>query len=144
MKTAIPPPNHTGNPHIVKKRKKNCIHLNISNCAYKVVQDAALAKKWCLCLDDDNGVEFDVYWTDKSVSTERVMALSIYQRINHFPGMTSISRKNGLAMKLKEMHSVFPDEYNFFPRTWVLPRDWPDFKNQFNIKSKYAYYSIYH
>ena len=61
--------------------------------------------------------------------------MDTYQRLNHFPGMTAISRKNGLAMRLLDMQKMYPDEYNFFPDTWVLPRDWPQFKNQFNSKT---------
>lgn len=29
---------------------------------------------------------------------------------------------------------MLPDDYDFFPKTWVLPGDYPDFKTQFNKK----------
>ncbi|CAB0014353.1 unnamed protein product [Nesidiocoris tenuis] len=46
-----------------------------------------------------------------------------YQRINHFPGMLEICRKDALARNLKQMLKLFPKEYNFFPKTWCLPED---------------------
>ena len=32
------------------------------------------------------------------------------------------------------MQKIFPSEYNFFPKTWVLPGDYSDFKSQINKK----------
>ena len=64
-----------------------------------------------------------------------------YQRINHFPGMYAIARKNLLARNLMKMQAKFPEEYNFFPKTWVLPTEMLDFKSQFpsgKTKRKYT------
>lgn len=30
------------------------------------------------------------------------------------------------------MHKVFKEEYNFFPKTWILPGEMTDFRQQFN------------
>ena len=30
-----------------------------------------------------------------------------------------------------KMQKAFPDDYNFIPKTWILPNDMHDFKNQF-------------
>ena len=43
--------------------------------------------------------------------------------INHFPGMNEICRKDLLAKNIHKMMKVAPEEYNFFPKTWVLPDD---------------------
>jgi hypothetical protein len=37
--------------------------------------------------------------------------------------MHSICRKDFLARNLGRMQKHFPEEYNFFPTTWVLPND---------------------
>lgn len=62
-----------------------------------------------------------VFWTDTSVAPERVMKLKSYQRINHFPGMTAIARKLPMARNLNKMQKMFPQYYNFYPKTWLLP-----------------------
>ncbi|XP_031420969.1 tubulin polyglutamylase TTLL13-like isoform X2 [Clupea harengus] len=69
-----------------------------------------------------------VYWTDCSVSMERIMDMKRYQRINHFPGMIEICRKDLLARNLNRMRRLFPKEYNIFPKTWCLPTDYIEFQ----------------
>lgn len=39
-------------------------------------------------------------WSDAYVSTDRIADLKPYQRLNHFPGMGEISRKDSLARNL--------------------------------------------
>uniref|UniRef100_A0A8B9PU60 Tubulin polyglutamylase TTLL13 n=1 Tax=Apteryx owenii TaxID=8824 RepID=A0A8B9PU60_APTOW len=72
--------------------------------------------------------DWTIYWTDYSVSLERVMEMKRFQKINHFPGMTEICRKDLLARNLNRMLKLFPKEYNIFPRTWCLPADYGDFQ----------------
>lgn len=49
--------------------------------------------------------------------------LTLFQKINHFPGMTEICRKDLLARNLNRMQKLYPTEYNIFPRTWCLPAE---------------------
>ncbi|NWS71145.1 TTL13 polyglutamylase, partial [Crotophaga sulcirostris] len=72
--------------------------------------------------------DWTVYWTDRSVSLERIMRMERFQKINHFPGMMEICRKDLLARNLKRMLKLFPTEYNMFPHTWCLPADYGDFQ----------------
>jgi tubulin polyglutamylase TTLL6/13 len=46
--------------------------------------------------------------------------------------MYSLARKNYLGKGLMKMRKQFPKMYNFFPKTWLLPTDAGDFRNQFN------------
>jgi len=48
-----------------------------------------------------------------------------------YPGIQSISRKNQLARNLMRMYKACPDEYDFFPKTWVIPNDANDLRNHF-------------
>ncbi|NXA36142.1 TTL13 polyglutamylase, partial [Eudromia elegans] len=78
--------------------------------------------------------EWTIYWTDYSVSLERVMEMKRFQKINHFPGMTEICRKDLLARNLNRMLKLFPKEYNIFPRTWCLPADYGDFQTYLRVR----------
>uniref|UniRef100_A0A663MSY8 Tubulin tyrosine ligase like 6 n=1 Tax=Athene cunicularia TaxID=194338 RepID=A0A663MSY8_ATHCN len=60
--------------------------------------------------------------------TDSVFHLHLFQKINHFPGMIEICRKDLLARNLNRMLRLFPKEYNIFPRTWCLPADYGDFQ----------------
>ena len=42
--------------------------------------------------------------------------------------MYALSRKNHLANNLKKMHARHPEDYQFFPETWVLPADFNSFQ----------------
>ena len=37
--------------------------------------------------------------------------------------MYNIARKNTLSIHLKRFQKEFPDQYNFFPQTWLYPQD---------------------
>ncbi|KAK7919403.1 hypothetical protein WMY93_010687 [Mugilogobius chulae] len=62
-----------------------------------------------------------------------------YQKINHFPGMSEICRKDLLARNLNRMHKLFPKDYNIFPRTWCLPADFSDFQAFTRAKKNKTY-----
>lgn len=117
-----------------KKRRRGTVAICLSNCKYEVIEDCALDRGWRIIDDEDSTYPWNVYWTDTSVSTERVMALQSFQKINHFPGMSTLSRKAGLARNLTRMRAAFPKEFNFFPDTWTLPAEYQDFKDQFSRK----------
>ncbi|XP_051898351.1 tubulin polyglutamylase TTLL13-like [Pristis pectinata] len=67
------------------------------------------------------------------------MELKRFQKINHFPGMSEICRKDLLARNLNRMLKLFPKEYNFFPRTWCLPADFGDFQAYCRMKKPKTY-----
>ena len=106
--------------HGKKKRKKKRLVINLSNCRYDSVRRAA--QQYGLREAGDND-DWTLYWTDYSVSLERVMEMKSYQKINHFPGMSEICRKDLLARNMSRMLKLFPKDFHFFPRTWCLPAD---------------------
>ncbi|XP_059570450.1 tubulin polyglutamylase TTLL13 isoform X2 [Alligator mississippiensis] len=111
----------------LRKRKKRVrvLSINLTNCKYESVRRAA---RRCGLKEVGDDEEWTVYWTDCSVSLERVMEMRRFQKINHFPGMTEICRKDLLARNLSRMLKLFPKEYSIFPRTWCLPADYGDFQ----------------
>uniref|UniRef100_A0ACB8EUI6 Tubulin polyglutamylase ttll6 n=1 Tax=Sphaerodactylus townsendi TaxID=933632 RepID=A0ACB8EUI6_9SAUR len=82
------------------------------------------AAKMCGLREASDLDDWTLYWTDYSVSLDRVLEMKSYQKINHFPGMCEICRKDLLARNMSRMLKLFPKEFNFFPRTWCLPADY--------------------
>lgn len=106
---------------VLRKRKRKRIRaslINTSNCRYDLVRYTA--SKFTMKESLEN---WNVYWTDLSISVQRCKEMKRFQRINHFPGMLEICRKDLLARNLNRMFKVFPEEYNVFPKTWCLPTD---------------------
>ncbi|XP_039189106.1 tubulin polyglutamylase TTLL6 isoform X2 [Crotalus tigris] len=109
------------NAIVKKKRRKKRPVINLANCKYESVRRAA---KMCGLREATEIDEWTLYWTDYSVSLDRVIEMKSYQKINHFPGMTEICRKDLLARNMSRMLKLFPKEFNFFPKTWCLPADY--------------------
>ncbi|XP_073160682.1 tubulin polyglutamylase TTLL13 isoform X3 [Lepidochelys kempii] len=119
-----------------KKRKHRLLSINLTNCKYESVRRAA---RHCGLKEVGEDEEWTVYWTDCSVSLERVMEMKRFQKINHFPGMTEICRKDLLARNLNRMLKLFPKEYSIFPRTWCLPADYGDFQTYGRMRKNKTY-----
>lgn len=110
----------------------------IADCKYDVVREAAKMKGWKLVNENPEEVarHCHVYWVDVPAVVERIQQLQRWQRINHFPGMSNVARKGRLAQNLGRMRRSFPNEFSFYPRTWVLPAEWASFKTEFDTSGK--------
>ncbi|XP_018650907.1 tubulin tyrosine ligase-related [Schistosoma mansoni] len=109
-----------------KKRKKKHLVVNLSNCKYESVRRVLKRFGFRETEDDE---DWCLYWTDYSVTIDKVLVMKQWQKINHFPGMSEICRKDSLARNLNRMIRLFPKDYNIFPKTWCLPSDWNDVQN---------------
>ncbi|XP_042329065.1 LOW QUALITY PROTEIN: tubulin polyglutamylase TTLL13-like [Sceloporus undulatus] len=119
-----------------KKKKHRLLSINLASCKYESVRRAA---RRCGLKEVGEEEEWTVYWTDCSVSLERVMEMKRFQKINHFPGMAEICRKDLLARNLNRMLKLFPKEYSIFPRTWCLPADYGDFQAYGRMRKNRTY-----
>jgi len=79
-------------------------------------------------------MDWNVFWTDTSVSTQRVMNLLKHQKINHFPMMRVIAHKVPLAKNMMSMLRAFPSEFRHVPRSYGLPSETKLFRERFNSK----------
>ncbi|XP_050464838.1 tubulin polyglutamylase TTLL13-like isoform X2 [Cataglyphis hispanica] len=102
------------------KKKRRFLTICTASCKYNVVRRVAARFGMREVTEDSS---WDLYWTDLSVSVERAKDMKRFQRINHFPGMTEICRKDLLARNLNRMQKLFPKDYNFFPKTWCFPAE---------------------
>lgn len=50
--------------------------------------------------------------------------------------MYNIARKNTLGIHLKRFKKEFPEQYNFFPHTWIYPSDFHEILSYNEKKSK--------
>ncbi|XP_017654908.1 tubulin polyglutamylase TTLL6 [Nannospalax galili] len=67
------------------------------------------------------------------------MEMKSYQKINHFPGMSEICRKDLLARNMSRMLKMFPKDFHFFPKTWCLPADWGDLQTYSRSRKNKTY-----
>ncbi|CDS43482.1 tubulin polyglutamylase TTLL7 [Echinococcus multilocularis] len=53
--------------------------------------------------------------------------LKPYQRVNHFPGMVEICRKDFFTKHYNKQVKSDSRNYNFYPKTWILPQEYAAF-----------------
>lgn len=107
-------------PH---KLPKNQICVNLTYCRYKIVKEVCKELGWTYFSHDEMNLNCDILWYDFATSQEMLGKLKSYQKLNHFPGIEGVARKNFLAYHVNKMKKEFPLEFNFIPLTFCLPSD---------------------
>ncbi|XP_073681669.1 tubulin polyglutamylase TTLL7-like [Garra rufa] len=110
-----------------KKKKKGFITANVAGTKYEIVRIVIEELTFHKARDDDEMA--NLIWNDSAVQHEKIAELRNYQRINHFPGMGEICRKDCLARNMAKMIKSQPQEYSFIPKTWIFPAECTQFQN---------------
>nr|XP_023843184.1 tubulin polyglutamylase TTLL11 [Salvelinus alpinus] len=72
----------------------------------------------------------DIYWHGVSFHDNDNI---ISGQVNKFPGMIEMLRKINLTRAVRTMQELFPEEYNFYPRSWILPEEYQLFSTQISL-----------
>ncbi|XP_029024685.1 tubulin polyglutamylase TTLL11 [Betta splendens] len=72
----------------------------------------------------------DIYWHGVSFhDNEHIVS----GQVNKFPGMIEMLRKINLSRAMRTMQELFPEEYDFYPRSWILPEEYQQFSTQIRM-----------
>ncbi|XP_015240035.1 PREDICTED: tubulin polyglutamylase TTLL11 [Cyprinodon variegatus] len=72
----------------------------------------------------------DIYWHGVSFhDNENIVS----GQVNKFPGMVEMLRKINLSRAVRTMQDLFPEEYDFYPRSWILPEEYQQFSAQIRM-----------
>ncbi|XP_041358202.1 tubulin polyglutamylase TTLL7-like isoform X2 [Gigantopelta aegis] len=113
--------------HKKKKRKRHLITANLTGTRYEVVRQMAEKVGFTITREDD--MLSYVIWNDSFISMERISELKPYQKINHFPGMAEVTRKDNLARNFMKIQKSLPEDFGFVPKTWILPAEHGQLQN---------------
>lgn len=69
-------------------------------------------------------------WIDGILSISEAENLLDYQRVNKIPCMDYLCYKSTLFSELNKMRRVFPNHFEFYPHTYLLPDDLPEFMRE--------------
>ncbi len=76
--------------------------------------------------------DWNLWWRSSRFRTSDYDGLQSWQRINHYPRSSHITKKDGLARNLKRMRAVYGSSvYNFSPVAFNLPNDYTRFVNEY-------------
>ncbi|XP_077140988.1 tubulin polyglutamylase TTLL11 isoform X2 [Ranitomeya variabilis] len=66
----------------------------------------------------------DIYWHGASFyETENIS----FGQVNKFPGMAEMVRKINLSRALRTLRELYPQEYDYYPQSWILPEEYHTF-----------------
>lgn len=118
-----PEKSKNANNHLIKV-PRNTICVNTSDCKHNLIEHVyTKILNWKIINDDEEDYNCDIIWNDGACNQDLLGLLKPYQKINHFPGIFGIARKNFLAFHLNKMKKRFPEFYDFYPETYCLPSD---------------------
>ncbi|XP_033821695.1 tubulin polyglutamylase TTLL7 [Periophthalmus magnuspinnatus] len=117
----------SGKRKVHGKKKKGTITANVAGTKYEIVRAVICEMDFIKARDEDETA--NLIWNDSAVQHEKIAELRNYQRINHFPGMGEICRKDCLARNMSKMIKCQPQEYSFIPKTWIFPAEYTQFQN---------------
>ena len=126
----------TGTTNPKSKKKKKGLLANVAGTRYDAVRECLEKCGFITVKDERDDPNCLLYWSDLAVPNERISEMKPYQRINHFPGMVEICRKDCLAKNMSKMQKLFPDEFDFTPRTWNMPQESNAFLSQAKESAK--------
>ncbi|XP_061152895.1 tubulin polyglutamylase TTLL7 isoform X2 [Syngnathus typhle] len=116
-----------GKRKVRTKKKKGVISANVAGTKYEIVRLVINEMDFLKARDEDETA--NLIWNDSAVQHEKIAELRNYQRINHFPGMGEICRKDCLARNMSKMIKCQSQEYGFVPKTWIFPAEYTQFQN---------------
>ncbi|XP_061658218.1 tubulin polyglutamylase TTLL11 isoform X1 [Syngnathoides biaculeatus] len=77
----------------------------------------------------------DIYWHGVSFHDNENITSG---QVNKFPGMLEMSRKTNLSRAVRIMQELFPAEYDFYPRSWILPDEYQQFSAEMRAAKESA------
>lgn len=110
-----------------KRRRKPPITAHLGGTRYEIVR--IMVEQCGFVISEEDDANCYLLWNDSFVSTDRISELKPYQKINHFPGMGEICRKDCLARNIAKMCKIHPEEYQIMPKTWIFPSEFGVFQN---------------
>ncbi|KAF7688784.1 tubulin polyglutamylase TTLL11 [Silurus meridionalis] len=72
----------------------------------------------------------DIYWHGVSFHDHENI---VSGQVNKFPGMVEMLHKINLSRAVRTMQQLFPEEYNFYPRSWILPEEYQLFSTEIRL-----------
>ncbi|CAF1405157.1 unnamed protein product [Adineta ricciae] len=109
---------------------RNCVTVDTSKARSNldVVRMCIRELRWKEC-PFPSASDSDIYWHSQTFHEGNANFASSSGRVNKFPGMSDLLRKVHLTRSLNNMRLLFPDEYDFYPKTWFLPEQSQQFKD---------------
>ena len=86
------------------------------------------------------GHSLNVLWTSSYTRTFIYEGLNEFQKINHFPSISEITRKDNLCKNIMKMQKKYSKEaFDIIPETYILPDQFEEFEYSFQSQAQKGY-----
>ncbi|KAF0694747.1 Aste57867_14423 [Aphanomyces stellatus] len=123
-------------------KKSRKVVVDVSLCRYAIIKRCLKARDFRLVREKKADVEWDIWWSDRGELLKDARRLNAFQKVNHFPSMEDICRKDFLANNLNAMRKLLPDDFDFFPRSFLMPSERMDLQQYMAQDKKGATYIV--
>ena len=100
-----------------------------------ILREVCLERGWEEYCEDGceaNG-GWNLWWKTQGFTLREYGNCRPWQRLNHFPKSSYITKKDGLARNLRRMKTSYGGSiFDFFPRTFILPNEYKKFVAEFS------------
>ncbi|CAK7300353.1 Probable tubulin polyglutamylase TTLL2 [Vulpes lagopus] len=121
--------------------------FRVDDTTPEVVQSVLLEHGWDKFDTGEQNVEdWNLYWRTSSFRMTEHINVKLWQRLNHHPGTTQLTRQDHLARHLKHMKRMYGTPlYEFIPLTFIMPNDYnkfvaEDFREKHVLGAKHSYW----
>ena len=121
-----------GNEHNQTK-KNDKLRINTNKCRgeLKLIKKIIKKNKWEEIFDEN----VDIFWSGLNLHLDEYR-LALKTKINRIPGMTSLAHKKTTAIYLNKFQEYFPENYQFYPKTFVIPEELDKFRKFIDKEGK--------
>jgi tubulin polyglutamylase TTLL5 len=76
--------------------------------------------------------DWNILWNNSYARPYVYEGLNEYQRVNHFPVSSEITRKDKMSINIQKMKNKHNEKFDFIPETFVLPEEYNEFIKYFD------------
>jgi len=92
--------------------------------------------------ETNNSLSFSIMWSNGAIKNEVYQCLGYYQKVNHFPKSSEITRKDSMHRNISRMQTAYGlKNFNFIPRSFILPNELSVLQND-SEKNKGSWYIV--
>lgn len=100
-----------------------------------ILREVCLERGWEEYNEDGGEADgnWNLWWKTQGFTSGEFEHCRPWQRLNHFPKSTHITKKDGLARNLRRMRTSYGGSmFEFFPLTFILPNEYKKFVAEFS------------
>ncbi|CAD8061099.1 unnamed protein product [Paramecium primaurelia] len=114
-------------------KKQKSIKVNTTNCRgeTRLIRKLIVKNNWKEVFNDG-----DVCWLGLPFKYQNFEEY-FTQYVNRFPGMDLLAHKTQSSFYLNKFAQYFPDEYEFFPKTYIIPDEIDKFQQEYKSTRTY-------